>query len=119
MNTVKNYQNLFVWQKSLDFTVLIYHHTKSFPKEELYGMVSQMRRAAVSISSNIAEGQARHTRRQFIQFLSFARGSLSELETQIMISARLDYISKETGQKLLADAAEISKMLTSLMKSIR
>jgi four helix bundle protein len=114
-----SYQNLLVWQKSLDFTVSIYFHTKYFPLDERFGMTSQMRRAAVSISSNIAEGQARHTHRQFIQFLSIARGSLSELETQIIIASRLNYISNESEHDLLARSEEIGKMLVGLIKSIR
>lgn len=118
MITVRNYQDLIVWQKSLEFTIAIYRYTKTFPKEETYGLISQMRRAAVSISSNIAEGQTRHTVKQFFQFLSIARGSLSELETQIILTYRLNYISEDTKNELLKTAEEIGRMLSSLMKNL-
>jgi four helix bundle protein len=118
MITVRNYQDLIVWQKSLEFTVAIYSYTKTFPKEETYGITSQMRRAAVSISSNIAEGQTRHTSKLFLQFLSIARGSLSELETQIILSYRLNYISEENKDQLLTKAEEIGRVLGSLMKTL-
>jgi four helix bundle protein len=118
MITVRNYQDLIVWQKSLEFTIAIYRYTKTFPKEETYGLTSQMRRAAVSISSNIAEGQTRHTVKQFFQFLSIARGSLSELETQIILTYRLNYISEDTKNELLKTAEEIGRMLSSLMKNL-
>ncbi len=118
MITVRNYQDLIVWQKSLEFTIAIYRYTKTFPQEETYGLISQMRRAAVSISSNIAEGQTRHTVKQFFQFLSIARGSLSELETQIILTYRLNYISEDTKNELLKTAEEIGRMLSSLMKNL-
>ncbi len=118
MVTVRNYQDLIVWQKSLEFTIAIYTSTKLFPKEETYGLISQMRRAAVSISSNIAEGQTRHTVKQFFQFLSIARSSVSELETQIILSYRLNYINENKKKELLASAEEIGKMLSSLMKTL-
>ena len=87
-----DYKDLIVWQKAIDLATWIYSLTSRFPKEELYGIVSQMRRAAVSIPSNIAEGQSRQHKSEFIQFLSIAKGSLSELETQLIISGRLKYI---------------------------
>lgn len=118
MVNVRNYQDLIVWQKSLEFTIAIYNSTKVFPKEETYGLISQMRRAAVSISSNIAEGQTRHTVKQFFQFLSIARSSLSELETQIILSYRLNYLNENQKKELLDSAEEIGKMLSSLMKTL-
>ena len=89
-----DYKDLIVWQKAIDLATWIYSLTAGFPKEELYGIVSQMRRAAVSIPSNIAEGQSRQHKSEFIQFLSIAKGSLLELETQLIISGRLKYISE-------------------------
>src|SRR3990172_4456566 len=92
MNRSTNYKDLIVWQKAIDLATWIYSHTAGFPKEEIYGIVSQMRRAAVSVPSNIAEGQSRQHKTEFIQFLSIVKGSLAELETQLIISAKLKYI---------------------------
>src|ERR1700760_3862236 len=89
------YNDLVAWQKAMTFVTEIYRVTRSFPKEETYGLVSQLRRAAVSVPSNIAEGQARYYPREFLLFLSHARGSLVEVETQLMISANLGYIAAE------------------------
>lgn len=84
MNKSQSYKDLIVWQKAIDFATWIYGMTSGFPKEEIYGIVSQMRRAAVSVPSNIAEGQARRHKAEFVQFLSIAKGSLAELETQLI-----------------------------------
>jgi four helix bundle protein len=88
---VQSYRELFAWQKAMDFTAGVYRVTRRFPKEELYGVTSQLRRAAVSIPSNIADGQGRQTTGEFRQFLGQARGSLLETETQILLSERLEY----------------------------
>lgn len=105
---VKDYRELIVWQKTMDFMEYIYRATSKFPKEELYGLVSQMRRAAVSIPSNIAEGQARNTTRDFLHFLAIAYGSLKEVETQVLISERLDYINKQQSNNLVQFTTEIA-----------
>ena len=114
MNTHKD---LIVWQKSIDFVTKIYEETRNFPNEEIYGLVSQMRRAAVSIPSNIAEGAARDSDKEYVRFLFIARASASEIETQLLISKNLGYISLSENQ-LKEDLLEILKMLTSLINKI-
>ncbi len=116
---VRDYRELIVWQKSMDLVELLYRHTKSFPKEELYGLTAQMRRAAVSIPSNIADGQARQTTRDFIRFLSIARGSLKELETQVIICHRLAYIDEAQESELVAATEEVSRLISGLTNSLR
>src|SRR5690349_1436813 len=103
MAKVSNFRELIVWQKTMDLAELIYQSTRAFPKDELYGMVSQMRRAAVSIPSNIAEGQARNTTGEFIQFLGYAHGSLAELETQTELAGRFNWLNVDERQRLILD----------------
>ena len=114
---MSNFKNLLVWQKAIELTVDVYSLTKSFPKEEMYGLVSQIRRCAVSVPSNIAEGQARKYHQQFAHFLSIAQGSLAELETQMIISKKLGYIVDELSE-LLEKIDSIGKMLTKLKQNI-
>jgi four helix bundle protein len=116
---VKSHKDLLVWQKSIEFVTLLYSITKSFPKEELYGLISQIRRAGISISSNIAEGAARFSKKEFIHYLYIALGSASELETQLIISKNLNYISVETYDSLLKNLTEIRMMLLGLIKSLK
>ena len=111
---VQNYRELIVWQKAMDLVELVYQATKIFPKEELYGLTSQVRRAAVSIPSNIAEGQARRSTAEFKNFLSIAQGSRAEVETQILLSQRLGYISQQQADLILALSEEIKRMIYSL-----
>src|SRR5882672_5296494 len=94
------YKDLKVWQRSIDLVCEIYRHTRSFPKEEVYGLTAQMRRAAVSVCSNIAEGKNRSGDKEFILFLCHARGSLLELETQVVISQELGYLPAEVQQDI-------------------
>ena len=115
---MNSHKDLKVWQKSMEFVVVIYTMTKSFPKEEPFGIVPQMRRAAISIPSNIAEGYGRVYGKETIKFLSNALGSASELETQIIISKDLGFISTECLQQLLGQIEEIIRMLSALIKSI-
>ncbi len=103
----------------MDVVELLYRRTRSFPKEELYGLTAQMRRAAVSIPSNIAEGQARRTTRDFMHFLSIARGSLKELETQIIISHRLGYMNATQQSELVDVTEEVSRLISGLNKSLK
>ena len=110
---MKTHKDLKVWKKSLDLVENVYVSTKSFPKEEVYGLTSQIRRAAISIPSNIAEGAARNSKKEFVQFLYVALGSISELETQHIIAERLGYIKSDI---ISGQIEEISKMLTSLIK---
>jgi len=114
-----DYRDLKVWQKSMELTLTVYRETQCFPKDEMYGLVSQMRRAAVSIASNIAEGKGRSSDRDFAVFLCHARGSLHELETQAVIAERLGYFHKDAALEIGLLNAEIGKMLNGLIGSIR
>jgi len=93
MNSKKPHRNLLAWQKTMDFAVIVYQLTRHFPQEELYGLISRLRRAAVSASSNIAEGAAGRTRQQFLNFLFNAIGSLNEIDTQLELALRLEYVT--------------------------
>ncbi len=115
----KSYRDLVAWQKAMDLVTAIYQITASFPREEIYGLTSQMRRAAVSVPSNIAEGQGRHGMAEFRHFLRQAGESLTELETQVIIAERLSYISSISAAEVLRDAAEVGKILNGLLKSLR
>ncbi len=115
---IKSYQDLEVWQKAMQFVTDCYRVTGEFPKSELYGLTNQMRRAAVSIPSNIAEGQARQYTKEFIQFLAIASGSLAEVETQLLISVRLGYLQEASAGELLESAGSIGRMLRALRKSL-
>ena len=115
---MKTHKDLDVWKKSIGLVTSIYKITSSFPKEELYGLTSQIRRSAVSLPSNIAEGAARNHVNEFRQFLYIALGSGAELETQLIISKMLGFISDEQSQELINELNSISKMLQGLIKSI-
>lgn len=115
---VKKYSDLVVWQRGMDLVEEIYRVTKRFPKEELYGLTSQIRRAAISIPSNIAEGQSRSTL-DFARFLAIAHGSLSEVETQMLIAYRLDYLKETDLSTLDALAGEVGRLLNGLTRSIQ
>jgi four helix bundle protein len=113
-----SYRDLRVWQRSMELVVGVYRETRSFPREELYGLVSQMRRSAVSVPSNIAEGKGRLTDRDRAHFYSQARGSLLELETQILIAQQLNFISPPAAVSLCQVSTETGRMLNSLLKSL-
>ena len=115
----KPHKKLIVWQKAMAFIEQIYRLTETFPTEERFGLVTQMRRASVSIATNIAEGAARQTAKEMLQFLFIARGSLSELDTQIEIAHRLDWISAEQRVSLLGELDDVSRLLNGLMTSKR
>lgn len=116
---IRSYKDLMVWQRSMDLVESIYRMTERLPANEQWGLVSQMRRAAVSVPSNIAEGYGRQSSGNYIQFLSISRGSLLELETQIELCIRLKYLSRIDSEKILTDMMEINKMLTSLISKIK
>ncbi len=116
---VKTYKELNVWKKGLDIVDKVYKLTESFPSEERYGLSSQMQRCAVSISSNIAEGFTRHHTKEYIQFLYVALGSCAELETQLIVSNRRDYITQNDLEDLQEDIDHESRMLMNLIKSLR
>jgi four helix bundle protein len=115
----ESYRDLIAWRKAMDLVSEIYRFTQTFPREELYGLTNQLRRAAVSVPSNIAEGQARFSKKEFHQFLSHARGSLVEIEMQIMIAENLRYLSQEKAQTLLDRCSELGEILNGLIGSIR
>ncbi len=116
---MKTHKDLDVWRRSIDLVASVYKTTSLFPKEELYGLTSQIRRAAVSIPSNIAEGAARNHVNEFRQFLYIALGSGAELETQLIIAKMLGFISDEKSQALINELNSISRMLQGLIKSIQ
>lgn len=116
---LQNYKELIVWQKSIDLVEAVYKITENFPKNESFGLTSQMRRAAISVASNIAEGRNRGTRKDFVQFLRMALGSASELETQIIICKRIPPLSKYDYQLLENLLTEIIKMLNSMIKKLK
>jgi four helix bundle protein len=115
---MKTYRDLFVWQKAMAFVTEIYRKTKAFPREEVYGLTSQIRRCAVSIPSNIAEGYGRNSTSDYIRFLQIASGSLYELQTQVEISANLEYLSKSEVEQLYSLSREIERMLSSLIRKL-
>jgi len=116
--TIKSHKDLLVWQKSLDLVENVYLLTEKFPQRELYGLSAQMRRAAVSISSNIAEGRSRGTRKDFTHFLHMAFGSASELETQLLIAKRLSLASDKECEASLSILLEVSKMLRAMISKL-
>ncbi|OGQ96748.1 MAG: four helix bundle protein [Deltaproteobacteria bacterium RIFOXYD12_FULL_57_12] len=113
---MKTYRDLLVWQKAMNLVTQIYQVSRLFPSDEIYGLTSQLRRCAVSIPSNIAEGQGRNSSGEFLRFLGIAQGSLCELQTQIEIACNLGYIEKETFDNLYDASREIERMQSSLMK---
>ena len=115
---MKTHKDLDVWKKAIAYVASIYKTTSSFPKEELYGLTSQIRRSAVSIPSNIAEGAARNHDSEFRQFLYIALASASELETQMIISEMLGFVNNEKSQELIIELNTISKMIQGLIKSL-
>src|SRR5271167_983008 len=114
-----SFKDLRVWQESMKFAVEVYRVTAQFPRHELYGLSQQLRRAAVSIPSNIAEGKGHLSDGEFGRFLHHARGSLLEAQTQIMIAKELQYLGGEEAQRLLASADAIGRSLNSLINSLR
>lgn len=113
-----SYRELIVWQKAVDLVTLVYALTKQFPKEELYCLTSQIRKAAVSVPSNIAEGQGRLSKKDFRHFLGQARGSLLELETQLLIASRLGYLPESGLLAFTERSGEVSRMLHRLIESV-
>jgi four helix bundle protein len=114
----KGFRNLEVWQKGIDLVVMIYHTTGRFPTSEQYCLTSQMRRAAVSIPANIAEGRGRKHQKEYLNFLSMAYGSLMELETHLHIAKRLGYLKEDEEGQLIASTTALGKMLNSLINSM-
>src|SRR5271165_847762 len=116
--TLRSYLELVAWQKAVALVTDVHSITKEFPRDEIYGLVSQLRRSAVSVPSNIAEGQGRATKGEFIQFLCHARGSLFELETQIVIAEKLGYITPEIESRVASKITEVARILNGLLTSL-
>ena len=114
----QNYKDLLVWQKGISLAKSIYRLTQNFPSEEKFGLTAQMRRAAVSIPSNLAEGQARHTSGEFVQFISHAEGSAAELDTQLILAVELGFCKKATAIPIYELIDEIRRMLNALRRAI-
>jgi four helix bundle protein len=119
MTTNSSFQDLRVWQESMDLTIEIYRATSEFPKHETYGLTSQMRRAAVSVPSNIAEGKGHRSDPEFVRFLFHARGSLLELQTQLLIAQRLEYLSEEKASEIRRSGDGIARGLNALINRFR
>ena len=116
---IKSYKDLIVWKKAMDLAEEIYRLSRSFPKEEIYCLTSQIRRAAVSVPSNIAEGNERSSTLEYLHFLSIARGSLAEIETQLQLAIKLTYITSEQCSIAFQLSEEISKMLATLYTNLK
>ena len=112
------YQDLVVWKKSMQLVKIVYQLVKQLPKEEMYSLSDQMRRAAVSIPSNIAEGHERQSTKEYIQFLSIAKGSKAELQTQLLICVEIGYLTKADVKDAIELTREVSKMLSALMQKL-
>jgi four helix bundle protein len=117
--SVKSFRELVVWQKAMDLIVEIYAITKSFPREELFGLSSQIKRCSISIASNIAEGSKRSTRKDYRNFLYIAYGSSAELQTQIEVAYRLNYINENINEQLQTKINEIAKMLYAMINKLQ
>lgn len=117
--TVRSHKDLVVWQKAMDLAEQVYAISAAFPREERYGMVDQLTRAAVSVPANIAEGHARGTRKDYAHFISIAQGSLAETETYLLLAARLKYIAPAALEGALGLLSEVSKMLAALRSCLR
>ncbi len=117
--TVTSYRDLKVWVVSIELVEIVYRVTSAFPKGEMFGLVIQLRRGSVSVASNIAEGHARASTREYLHHVSIALGSLAELETQLIIAERLGYVDENALRPILSKADEVGKMLRGLQKSLR
>ena len=117
-SSIESYRDLQVWQRGVDLTERIYQATRPFPSNERFGLVAQLRRAAVSIPSNIAEGWGRMSTAEFVRFLSIAHGSLTEVETQIIVSHRLGFINDAVKRQVLDETTVERKMLRALIRSL-
>ena len=113
------FRDLIAWQKAMQLVSTIYRETENLPKHELYGLTGQIRRAAVSVASNIAEGQARHSRKEFPYFLSTARGSIAEVQTPILIAANLGYLCPANAEEIYTQTADVCRLVNKLYSSLQ
>ncbi len=118
MSNITTYRDLLVWQEAMNLCELVYELTHRFPDRELYGLTSQLRRASVSIPSNIAEGHGRRGSKELSHHLSIAKGSLCELETQILLSVRLHFLSKEDGDRFWTKVQDVGRLLNAFIRSL-
>ena len=118
MQKIESYKDLEVWQRGIDLVEMVYSVTKMFPDEERFGLTNQLRRAAISVPSNIAEGWGRNSRKDYLRFLAIARGSLHEVQTQITIAGRVDYLDSDQERTLQDHTETLSRQLLSLMRSL-
>ena len=116
---MKTFRDLLIWQNSIELVTKIYQETKQFPEDEKYGLVTQLRRSAVSIPSNIAEGYGRNSKREFSRYLHIAMGSLFEVQTQIEIAQNLKYLKEETFLALFESSREIERMMSSFINTLK
>ena len=116
--SAKSYRELIAWQCAMDMVVAVYEVSRFFPKDEMYGLVNQLRRAAVSVPSNLAEGQGRGAGRDFAQFVRIARGSVQEVETQLLIAERLGLVTSDQTKDALGIADEVSRLIGGLYRSL-
>jgi four helix bundle protein len=116
--TVKNYRDLIVWQKAMDLVVAVYELSDKFPREEIFGLTFQFRKAAVSVPSNIAEGQSRWSTKEFSHHLSISHGSTAEVETQTLVAIRIKYVTQDEASVVLGLAVEVKKMINALANSL-
>lgn len=116
---VRSYRDLIAWQKGMDLVEGVYRATRDWPREELYGLTNQIRRAAVSVPANVAEGHARSGAKEYLPHLSIAYGSLREVETHLLIAERLRYVDAALSETLLGQTAEVARLLLGLMRSLR
>jgi four helix bundle protein len=116
---VGDLKDLLAWQVAMDFAMAVYQATRNYPDDEKFGLRMQLRRAAVSVASNIAEGHGRVNRREYARFVSIARGSLKEAETQLLLSQRLEFMSDETARGLIAMTTRLNQLITGLKRRLR
>ena len=116
MNEIKDFKDLVVWQRAMDLVAEVYQVVKKLPKEELYALSDQIRRAVISIPSNIVEGYGRNSSKEFSHFISIAKGSKSELETQLLLCVKIDYLKESDIQNMMYLIDQVEKMLYSLQK---
>lgn len=118
MGDIRSYRDLVAWQKAMDFGIEVYKTTKTLPDSERFGLVSQLRRAAVSVASNIAEGYGRGTRSDYLRFLRTARGSLYEIDTQMLLAARLEYLTSNAYETIHERLNECGRLIAGLIRSL-
>jgi four helix bundle protein len=119
MGSRRSHKDLIAWQKAMDLASAVLSSTATFPRCEAFGLAPQMRRAAVSVASNIAEGTARRTTKEFVAFLHFARGSLAELETQVLLSSRAGFLAHDVDSQIQASIEEVGRLINGLLRGLR